>query len=127
MYALKPTSDAFLKAGSEADAFGGCRTAGSVVGTGGKLRIDPAGGKLRIEPARLCIDSCFVSFGAFFFLCDILVNLRTGYVREGRLELGDAKAARNYLKGSFTFDLCILVRHRTHGITRCPTCPPPLR
>ena len=62
-----------------------------------------------------------------FFLCDILVNLRTGYVREGRLELGDAKAARNYLKGSFTFDLCILVRHRTHGITRCPTCPPPLR
>ena len=40
-----------------------------------------------------------------WFIADIIVNLRTGYMREGFLVKDDWLAAKHYLKGSFVFDV----------------------
>ena len=39
------------------------------------------------------------------FMFDIAVNLRTGYIKEGRFEADDAKAAYKYLRSSFVVDV----------------------
>ena len=39
-----------------------------------------------------------------WFITDMIVNFRTGYVEEGYLVLDDWLAARNYLRGSFFID-----------------------
>jgi len=40
-----------------------------------------------------------------FFISDIVINLRTGYVKEGHFVNDDWLAAKNYLKGSFFIDV----------------------
>lgn len=39
-----------------------------------------------------------------WFICDIIVNFRTGYVTEGHFVSDDWLAAKNYLRGSFIMD-----------------------
>ena len=40
-----------------------------------------------------------------WFIADIVLNFRTGYVHEGRLVTDDWLVAKAYLKGSFIFDV----------------------
>lgn len=49
-----------------------------------------------------------------WFIADIVINLRTGYVVEGHFVNDDLMAMRHYLAKSFLFDMVILYSPRTH-------------
>ncbi len=65
-------------------------------------------------PYRLAFYSELENFGlaAFdflidiFFLCDLIINFRTAYVRDGELVSSPVRIARNYLRSWFLLDLC---------------------
>ena len=60
--------------------------------------------KLRAD----CPDFQLWFWGNFFidmwFICDIVVNFRTGYVKEGHFVSDGWLAAKNYMQGSFLMD-----------------------